>query len=254
MNRKYIQQLITENKRLDNRKPDEYRKPITIDYNISKNAEGSARVTMGKTIVVAGVKLGLGEPYPDTPDEGAIIVNVELLPMSSPEFESGPPGSQAVELARVVDRGIRESQTIDFKKLCVRQGELVWIVYIDIYTFNDDGNLIDAAALASLAALSQAKFPKVENEKVVFGELSNKKLPITKKPITITLYKINGKTIVDPTLEEEDASDARFSVTIEGEIIYAVQKGGIESFTEKEILEMLELAIEKSKEISKHLK
>ena len=48
--------------RLDGRSLEEYRKPIKIETNISNMAEGSAKVTIGETVVIAGVKMDVGEP------------------------------------------------------------------------------------------------------------------------------------------------------------------------------------------------
>ena len=144
--RTHIISLLNADTRLDGRKLTEYRQPIEVEHGIIKTAEGSARVKIGETEVMVGVKLEVGEPYPDTPDEGTIIVGAELLPMSNPEFELGPPGIQAIELARVVDRGIRESKALDFKKLCIAKGEKIWMVIIDICPINDAGNLFDAGA------------------------------------------------------------------------------------------------------------
>ena len=129
--RSHIISLLEANTRLDGRKLTEYRQPITVEYGAIRTAEGSARVKIGETDIMVGVKLEVGEPYPDTPDEGTIIVGAELLPMSNPEFEPGPPQIQAIELARVVDRGIRESKALDFKKLCIEEGEKAWFLIID---------------------------------------------------------------------------------------------------------------------------
>ena len=81
-----------------------------------------------------------------------ITVNIELAPISSPAYESGPPGPEAIELARVVDRGIRESDVIPIKdpKLVVIPGKHVWILFVDIYIIDGGGNLIDASALAAM--------------------------------------------------------------------------------------------------------
>src|SRR3989339_1783849 len=111
---------------------------------------------MGEQEKRVGNKRKVGEPYPDNPDEGTIIVGAELLPLSNPDFELGPPSIEAVELARVADRGIRESKCIDFKKLCIEEGEKAWFLLIDIVTINDAGNLSDASSLAALAALKDA--------------------------------------------------------------------------------------------------
>ena len=253
MNNDYILSLIQQDKRLDEREFDQYR-DIKIELNVSKNAEGSARCKIGDTEVIVGVKMDVGEPYPDNPDEGTIIVTTELSPVASPLFELGPPGSQATELARIVDRGIRESKALDFKKLCIKEGEKIWMVFIDIYPLNDDGNLIDAAVLATLAALKHAKFPKLENDKVVFGEFSNKKLELEKLPVTFTFGKINDKILLDLNSKEESVIDARLSISVYNGDIHAMQKGGDKSMTLEEIEKMVDIAIKKEKELRSTIK
>ena len=146
--------------RYDGRKREKFR-DIKIEIGASHCAEGSARVKIGKTEVLAGVKMALEEPYPDTPDKGNLMVNAELLPASNPDFEPGPPGDKAIEISRIIDRGIRESKAIEFEKLCIKKGEQVWSVMIDICTINDEGDLLDTSALAVLAALTDTKFPEV---------------------------------------------------------------------------------------------
>lgn len=247
----YIGSLLNQGFRMDERKLDEYRK-VKVELNVSKNAEGSARITLGETVVVAGVKLDVGEPFPDKPDEGSIIVSSELSPLSSPDFELGPPNAQSIELARVVDRGIRECKAIDFKKLCIKKGEKVWIVFIDLYSVNDDGNLQDAAFLAAIAALKNAKFPKLKEDKVVYGELTDKKVPLVKEPIECTIIKVNGKLIVDPNIKEEKSLSSRLTVAVtkEGNVC-AMQKGGDKGLDVEDINKIVDLAIKKTKELRK---
>ncbi|MBU0662565.1 MAG: exosome complex protein Rrp42 [Candidatus Diapherotrites archaeon] len=243
---------LKEGRRLDGRKLDEYRK-VDIVTGISENAEGSARVRLGNTEVVAGVKLVPGTPYPDQPDQGTITVGLELLPLASPTFEAGPPREQAIELSRVIDRGIRESKCLDFSELCVREGELVWIAYIDMYAINDDGNLFDAGSLAALASLLEAKMPKLEDDKVVKGEYSGK-LKVSCKPILTTFAKIGNSVVLDPSLAEENALSARFGcTTLDDETISAFQKGGHGGFTADELSQCIETSFKKGKEMRKLL-
>ncbi|MBW3019320.1 exosome complex protein Rrp42, partial [Candidatus Woesearchaeota archaeon] len=196
--KKHLLNYYKDGVRFDGRKIMDYR-PVKVEYGVSESAEGSARVSIGGTVVIAGVKMALETPYPDTPDKGNLMVNAELLPMSSPEFETGPPGDQAIELARVVDRGIRESKAIDVKKLCLRAGEKVWSVMIDICTVNDEGNLFDAAGLAAIAALKDARFPKLdEHEFVDYDEKTDTPLPLDKEPVPVTVLKIGDQFIVEP--------------------------------------------------------
>ncbi len=252
--RSHIISLLNASTRLDGRKLTEYRKPIEVEYGIIKTAEGSARVKIGETEVMVGVKMEVGEPYPDTPDEGTIIVGAELLPLSNPEFELGPPGIQAIELARVVDRGIRESKAIDFKKLCIEKGGKIWMVIIDICPINDAGNLFDASSLAAMAALKHTVFPSFDGEKVDYKAKTEKKLALEKIPIAVTIIKIGDKFIIDPDTEEEKVVDARLTVSsIEDGTLCALQKGGDFPLTIDEISKMLDIGIEKAKELRKHL-
>jgi len=65
--------------------------------------------------------------------------------------------------------------------------------------------------------------------------------------MSITIYKINGKLFVDPTIQEEKAYDARLTVAtdVEGKI-YGIQKGGNIPLTLEDVDQMISLAIEKS--------
>src|SRR3989344_3636745 len=122
-----LKRMFLANKRFDSRTLLEYR-DIKVELNVSNKAEGSARVFLGKTEVIVGVKLQLGTPYPDSMEKGNLMVSGDLLPLASPRFESGPPGFEAIELPRLVDRAIRESGMIQLDKLVVTPKEKVWTV------------------------------------------------------------------------------------------------------------------------------
>jgi len=249
----YISFLASKGRRNDKRKEDEFRK-IEIEPGVIANAEGSARVRIGKTEVIVGVKMGTGEPFSDKPDAGVLMTGAELSPLSSPDFETGPPKEDAIELARVVDRGIRESGMIDTKKLCIKKGEKVWMVFVDIQIINHDGNLIDAASLAAVAALLNAKMPKFDGENVEYGTSTSKSLPVTQKPIAVTISKIGNALMADCTVEEESAALARITVTTKDDgNLCALQKGGSYPLSVEEIDKAFEISIRKGKEIRKML-
>jgi exosome complex component RRP42 len=251
---KQIGQAIDAGKRLDGRGLGDYRE-MTIEEGLIERAEGSARIRLGKTDVLVGVKIATGEPFPDTPNDGVLTVNAELVPLASAAFEPGPPDENSIELARIVDRGIRESKAIDSSKLVIEAGKKVFVVFVDVYVLNHDGNLIDASALAAVSALGNTKMPNYQIEE---GEVKIKPgyspLPLKSHPITVTLAQINGKLVVDPWIEEEQVMDARisFAVNDEGNIC-AIQKGGSGFFTSQQILEASKLAQEKAAELRKKL-
>jgi len=251
-----IRKSLKENKRFDSRGLLEFR-DIKVETGVSKNAEGSARVRIGNTDIIAGVKMNVAEPYPDSQDEGVMTTTVELLPLSSPEFEPGPPKIEAIELARIIDRGIRESGFIDFKKLCIKEGEKVWMIFIDIFSLNNDGNLLDAAGIAAVAALLSAKMPKYDEkeEKVKFGELTEKGIPLTDAvPFNLTFHKVGESIILDPKKEEEESSEGRLSVAFSNGkklFINAMQKGNEKPLSKEEVMNIIEEGTKKFKELFK---
>ncbi|MBS3071150.1 MAG: hypothetical protein A2639_00505 [Candidatus Staskawiczbacteria bacterium RIFCSPHIGHO2_01_FULL_34_27] len=250
-----IKEYLESGKRFDGRKPDEFRE-ISIETGVSKNAEGSVRVKIGKTDVIAGVKMEVSEPYPDSPDKGNLVVSAELLPMSSSRYEAGPPKIEAIELARVTDRIVRESKFIDMEELCITKGEKVWTVYIDIYSINADGNLLDAAGLAAIAALRIAKMPKYDKkeEKIIRGEFTDKNIPLKKEtPISITIYKIGNSLIVDPNIEEEDVSEARITIGFCDGKISSMQKGDPKEISIEEMTSALDITKKLWKKIADKL-
>ena len=245
LEKQYVTKLLEKGKRSDGRNLLDCR-PIQIIPNVIKKAEGSAMVKWGDTVILAGVKAQLGTPFPDTPNDGVITVNAEISPISSPTNESGPPGPRAVELARVVDRGIRESKIIPMKdpKLCVIPGKKVWILFIEVYILDDSGNLFDAAALGAMAALANTRLKRV----VIDEDLEEVTLLAEKEPLprkgsvaSLTFAKIKDTIVYDPNLLEDRGKDARFSLAITDKgIICSMQKGESGVFTEEEFVTLLD--------------
>ena len=246
LRRESIRRLIEEGKRSDGRTHLDFRN-ISIEVNTIKTADGSSIVRLGNTIVVAGVKVGVGTPYPDTPDEGALIVNLETPPLAAPGIEPGPPDENAIEIARIVDRTIRHSGFIDFKSLCIQTGKLAYILWVDIYVLNHDGNLVDASCIAAVSALSCSKLPKVVIEqdqyRVIREEKQDMKVNIDLLPLTITFAKISNNIIVDPTLEEENVLDSKITLGISQGKVVSIQKT-VGVFNRDDIKYILEKAVE----------
>ncbi|MFT4312128.1 MAG: RNA-binding protein [Candidatus Woesearchaeota archaeon] len=251
----HVTRAITQNLRYDGRKADQYR-TVSVETGVSKNAEGSAKVTFGNSTVIAGVKLSTATPYADAADQGMLMVDVQLLPLSNPSYDVGPPGVEAIELSRVVDRGVRESHCIDMKKLCIQEGEKVWMVSLDVCTLNADGNILDLASLAVMAALKDARFPTYDEktQQIDYKNPSKEKMPLVKQPIAVTVYKIKDQLYVDPTEAEEVAADSRLTITtIEDGTIVAMQKGGSGTLSLEDVGAMVDLATKSAQDLRKHL-
>jgi len=244
LRREQIRRLLASKARIDGREVDQVR-PAEVKTGVVKTADGSAEVKLGKTHVVAGVKIGLGQPFPDAPDEGVLVVNAEVLPHASPYTEVGPPDEFAIELARVVDRGLRHCGYVDFKKLSVEGGK-AYVLWVDLYVINDDGNLVDAANLAAVAALKNAALPAVVKDETGAVKLDrNSRTPmpldLEKAPIAVSVGKIANVLFLDPMFEEELSLDSRITYTFAQERIVAIQKT-LGSFTQQELEAALDLA------------
>jgi len=243
--------IATEGKRIDGRGFDDYRE-IKVEKGFIKSAEGSALVSIGKTKVLVGVKVDPAEPFSDRPGEGIISTNAELLPLAYKEFETGPPNEDSIELARVVDRGIRSADIIDTASLKINE-EKVWGIFIDIYVLDYDGNLMDAAALAAMAALTEAYIPKYDeqNKKVIRDRAQGKPLPLRGIVTECTFAKMGGKIMIDPCLEEEMAMEGRLTIGIMDKYVVSGQKAEQAAFTQEELFACIDKAFAKHETLKK---
>jgi exosome complex component RRP42 len=255
LQRDKIIEYLNEGKRLDGRGPNDYRE-IVVEHGVSKNSASSVRVKFGKTEVYAGVHLAVTVPYPDSPNEGTFMTSAELHPMASNEFDIGKPGIESIELARVIDRGIRESGFIDFKKLCIKEGEKVWQVFVDIVAINDDGNMLDVAGLAALIAIGNAKMPKYNDESgLVEKGFTKNSIPLNEDALSfnMTLHKVGDVVVADVGKDEELISDFRISIAVgdnKGEPrITAMQKGKAGTINNSDMENILKLIEDKWSEL-----
>jgi exosome complex component RRP42 len=247
-------EVLAKGKRLDGRALNEHR-PLKIQTGIIQKANGSALVTLGNTEVIAGVKVATGIPFPDTPDKGLLVVNAEILPLASAYAEAGPPSEDAIELARVVDRGVRESEMVDLAKLCLIPGKTVYSVFVDVNIMNVDGNLFDATSYAVVSALRTAKMKKykVKDEKVEETE-DVVPVPVEKIPVSVTMARIGDSLVVDPDSEEEGAMDMRITITTDDDgNVCASQKGEASTISPAQVLQAADTSIKVGKEIRKQI-
>lgn len=244
--RSHLTELADNDQRLDGRGQYEGR-DLELEVNVLANAEGSARVRMGDTIVFAGVKFQTMTPYSDRPNEGGLMCMAEVRPVAGRQHEAGPPSAESIELSRVVDRGIRESGCIDTSDLCIIPGEKAWQVILDLFAVSDDGNLFDAFALAGIAALRNAIIPQ---EKFEVGE--DRPLIVSKTPIMCSYQRVGGRFIFDASGREELGGDERIHITLgDDNNVHSLQKGLKGAFTAAEFKELMEEARKKGDELRK---
>ncbi|CAN1160722.1 Exosome complex component RRP45B [Linum perenne] len=288
--KKFIETALASDLRIDGRNPLEYRK-LTIKFG---REDGSSEVQLGHTHVMGFVSGQLVQPYRDRPNEGTLSIFTEFSPMADPSFEVGRPGESAIELGRIIDRGLRESKAVDMESLCVLPGKLVWAIRIDIHILDNGGlalfpmrllvildmllvmampsnlifvnsNLVDAANIAALAALLTFRRPECslsgENgqEVVVHPPEVKEPLPLIVHhiPIAVTFAFFSTEHIVavDPTHSEEAVMGGRMTVTVNATgDICAIQKAGGLGVPQSDIMRCLRLASRNAESITKKIK
>ena len=252
----HILELLADGKRLDGRSLEQPRE-LSIDVGVIPKAEGSARARLGDTEVVAGGKVQPERPFPDTGDQGMLICTAEILPIAHPTAETGPPTPDVVELARVTDRGIRESKMLDMKQLVLEKDKSVIGIFCDNAVTDHDGNLFDVCSYATTAALNSCKLPKYEMQDDLPVKIENETTdpPITTLPVSVTMARIGDYILVDPNMDEWSCLDARITITTnsDGNVV-ALQKGGQEGFTSNQLIKCAEISVQGGSKIREIIK
>ncbi|KAI1430868.1 ribosomal protein S5 domain 2-type protein [Xylaria sp. CBS 124048] len=153
--RAFVLQALQENLRVDGRSFDQFRK---LDLKFG-DQYGVSDVSLGKTRVIAKVSAEVTTPYTDRPFDGVFTITTELSPMASPAFEVNRPTETEILLSRLLEKTVRRSNALDLESLCLIAGQKCWSIRVDLHILSHDGNLIDSACLAVVAALRHFRKP-----------------------------------------------------------------------------------------------
>ncbi|XP_034222818.1 exosome complex component RRP42-like isoform X1 [Prunus dulcis] len=259
----FIQGGIAQDLRSDGRKRLTIR-PIYVETGVISQANGSARVRMGATDVIACVKAELGRPNALQPDKGKVVVNVDCSPTAAPMFEGRGGEELSAELSVALQRCLLGGKSgsgagIDLSSLVVVEGKICWDLYIDGLVVSSDGNLLDALGAAikyyvakekssgmtyllkklmfPKAALSNTGIPKVnvaagasgdEQPEVDVSDEEFLQFDTSRVPVIVTLTKVGRHYIVDATSEEESQMCLAVSISMnrQGHICGLTKRGG----------------------------
>ncbi|XP_005090783.1 exosome complex component RRP43 [Aplysia californica] len=250
--KEYYRAFLEKEVRPDDRELGEFR-PTVLNIGCVSTAEGSSLVKLGNTTVMCGIKAEVAEPRYGRPTEGYIVPNVELSPLSSPNFRPGPPPEQAQVLSQNMVDFLDTSQCIKLDSLCISSGKLVWVLYIDLVCLDYDGNVMDACTLALMAALKNTSLPVVtvdEDTGDVKTHLStHSSLSVDSCPVSTTFIVFdNTVLLVDPTREEELLATGAVTVVTEGDNLCSVYKPGGSPLTDEQVEMCVERAFVRGKE------
>lgn len=259
--KKFIDEALRLEQRIDGRRPFDSRR-LFIKF---AREDGAAEVQLGQTHVMGIVTAQVTQPYRDRPNEGTLSIFTEFSPMADPKFESGRPGEFAVELGRIVDRGLRESRAVDTESLCILSGKAVWALRVDLNILDNGGNMVDAANIAALAALMSFRRPECSvagedgQEITIHPPEIREPLPliIHHLPIAVTFafFGEGDMVVLDPNYKEEAVMGGRMTISMNthGDVC-AVQKGGGVGVSQSEIMRCFRVAAMKAADVTAKLK
>eukprot|EP01112_Ceratiomyxa_fruticulosa_P006464 TRINITY_DN1726_c0_g2_i1.p1 TRINITY_DN1726_c0_g2~~TRINITY_DN1726_c0_g2_i1.p1 ORF type:complete len:310 (+),score=67.05 TRINITY_DN1726_c0_g2_i1:61-930(+) len=259
--RNYLEQGVAKGVRVDGRGRLDYRH-FTLETGLIVQTNGSARIRLGTTDILVGIKAELGKMDENT-NEGKILCNVECCPSASSEFEGRGAEYLNAELARALERAFAVSTLLEKKKLVIENSEYCWTLYIDALVLDSGGNLFDALSIATRAAVFDTRIPKVKIHHGEKGDIEIDieddpsqflQLDVSSMPLLVTLTHINGYEIVDATIDEEQCMLGRITVAVNknGELC-SILKGGVGGLPVKSIDQMMMASIPIGLEIIKKM-
>lgn len=158
----------------------------------------------------------------------------------------------------MLDKVIRRSDTVDKESLCIQAGQRVWHLRLTIHCLADSGNLLDCACLAGLVALKHFRRPEVE----VIGEEVTVHPPTSRAPLPLSLHHtpycftfafFNDTSlpiILDPDQLEQRLSGGLMSIALNAQReLCVVQKSGGVPLTPDDVLKIVNVAVERAKEL-----
>lgn len=240
--------------RLDGRLPLEMRTP-TLSFGPDL---GWVECAMGKTRVLAQVDGKMVKPTPERPLEGIITINSEISPMASSDYDPGRPSDEEVTMTRMLDKVLRRSDAVDKESLCVQAGQRVWHLRLTIHCLADAGNLLDCACLAGIVALKHFRRPEVE----VVGDEVTIHHPSERAPVPLSMHHTpycftfayfpdaTTQAVLDPSALEQRLSAGVLSIALNAQReLCVVQKAGGVPLAPEEVLRIIDVAVQKAKEL-----
>lgn len=220
----YIIHGVEDEFRSDGRSNIDYR-PMELETDVVSHTSGSARLRLANTDILVGVKTEIDTPTIENPKLGKIEFFVDCSANATPEFEGRGGERLSSSISNMMQRAYHSSQAFDLQQLCILEGKQCWKLYVDILILECGGNLCDAVSLAVKAALFNTRIPLVKAVLMDGGNVDlqlsddpydSKLLEAGSAPLLVTLCKIGGKCVVDPSAEEESCSTVSLVVGITG--------------------------------------
>ncbi|KAI9502501.1 ribosomal protein S5 domain 2-type protein [Coemansia spiralis] len=251
----FQRRFLSQNTRHDGRAFSQFRATHVTKGTVS-TAQGSSTVRIGNTTVVCGIKAEVSEPDVKTPNEGYLVTNVELSPMCSARFRPGAPSDEAQVASEHIHRLF--GKAVDLATLCIESGQAVWSLSADIVCLKYDGNILDTAILALVAALEDLRLPEAQLDSAT-GVVSAdrtiaRQLTLRKRLFPATFALVDTYLVADADDAEEQLATTSVLVVLDDSGRLAnIWKRGACPVSNETIHQCIESAVERAETISKTL-
>lgn len=220
--------------RHDGRKVDQLR-PVVIERNFIKHAEGSVLISVGDTKVICTATVEDRVPiFLRGQGVGWITAEYGMLPRATNERNireaaRGKQGGRTHEIQRLIGRALRA--VVDLKAI----GEKT--IWIDCDVIQADGGTRTCSITGAYVALVDALSKLKEKEKWAT-------LPINDYLAAISVGVVNGQEMLDLCYVEDSAAEVDFNVVMTGSGKLIEVQGTAEGapFTRQQMTSMLDLA------------
>ncbi len=216
------------------RAPDALR-PVTIETNVAKHAEGSCLIRCGDTHVICTASIeGRTPPWMRNSGLGWVTAEYGMLPRATTtrnrrEASAGKQGGRTVEIQRLIGRSLRAG--VDRVVLGERQ------ITVDCDVLQADGGTRCASITGGWVALWLAAEKLVKAREV-------QENPLTDHVAAVSCGVYEGKPVLDlDYLEDSEAgTDSNFVMTGKGGLVEVQGSAEGAPFSVEELTAMLTLA------------
>ena len=216
------------------RRPDELR-PVTLERNVARYAEGSCLVAFGNTRVLCTASLEeRGPPWLRGSGRGWVTAEYAMLPRATHErtrreVTSGKPSGRTQEIQRLIGRSLRA--VVNLPALGERQ------VTVDCDVLQADGGTRTASITGAWVALHDC-FKWMRERSIISVD------PLRDHVAAISCGIHAGTPVIDLDYTEDSAAetDANFVMTGTGGIVEVQGTAEVKPFSEEEFLHLLRLA------------
>jgi exosome complex component RRP43 len=235
-----LRRFTRQNVRPDGRSLSQYRIQ-TVSAENSVASGGLAISHIGRTRVMCSIHLERSPPESEHRIEaklnsnktGRVRVQVDVGACASGASEHKAARARESAIAAFLTNILVGTEVLDLSQLILADGQVVFVLCIDVMCLSDDGNLYDASLTAVIAALRSSRFLTQQltetNTLEIVANSSYWCLNMHHHPIALTVGLFEGLFLHDCTRKEEEELDGSLSIVYNeyGKLCGVHKPGGV---------------------------